>query len=373
MRECSDPLLRRLRLPALFLQLALHQTTRRHARLVEGERNQRGLGGVAVDERLLLGDDGRVFPEGEIDHAAIGLVDLGIIDGPVAHGEPEVMGGRVGLGREGVEHDMGGFAEGLVRPRRPRAKGDPAIHGRAEFEHLPTVDLVVEIARGAIDGGGVHIVHAPLGAHHVAIDLHLERRLGDAAARQRALVDEDHMGEIEDIVDHQLVITGDMQIALHGRPLRRIRLVEIRQQGFIDLVEIAHPDEHELVALDRRIVARAEIRSDGRVAGHMGAGALPVEADAVIAAGQIIAHDLARRERRLAMGAAVRQHPHHPIAAAIDGEGLVADHARKGLFADLGAMGHRVPLVAKERLGGHLMLLRLWLRLRRSENAERLR
>ena len=177
------------------------------------------------------------------------------------------------------------------------------------------------------------------------------------------------MGEIEDIVDHQLVITGDMQIALNGRPLRRIRLEEIRQQGFIDLVDIAHPDEDELVALDRGIVARAEIRPDGRVAGHMGAGALPVEADAVIAAGQVIAHDLARRERRLAMGAAVGQHAHHPVAAAIDGEGLVADHAREGLLADLGAMGHRVPLVAKEGLGGHLMLLRISGWLRRSENA----
>jgi len=44
-------------------------------------------------------------------------------------------------------------------------------------------------------------VHQPLRAHDVAVDVHLERRLGDPAAGKRRLVDEYDVSEVENVVD----------------------------------------------------------------------------------------------------------------------------------------------------------------------------
>jgi hypothetical protein len=63
----------------------------------------------------------------------------------------------------------------------------PRISRRPELEELPAVDLAVEISRRLVDRSSIDVVHQPLRAHHVAVDLHVERRLGDAAAGEVVL------------------------------------------------------------------------------------------------------------------------------------------------------------------------------------------
>ena len=60
------------------------------------------------------------------------------------------------------------------------------------------------------DRSSIDVVHQPLGAHHVVVDLHVERRLGDAAAGERGLVDEHDVGEVENVVDQQLIVALDV-------------------------------------------------------------------------------------------------------------------------------------------------------------------
>jgi hypothetical protein len=57
-----------------------------------------------------------------------------------------------------------------------------------------------------------------LRAHHVAVDVHLERRLGDATAGKRCLVDERDVSEVEDVVDQQLIIAFDVKRAVNAAP-----------------------------------------------------------------------------------------------------------------------------------------------------------
>src|SRR5262245_18168203 len=92
----------------------------------------------------------------------------------------------------------------------------------------------------------------------------------------------------------------------------------------------------------------AEIATDGDIARHMGASAVGGEADAVIAALDVVADDLAGGERRLAVGAAVGEHGDGPVFCAEDHQGLVADRARQRLCTELGGGRGGVPLIAKE-------------------------
>src|SRR5499433_3857892 len=92
----------------------------------------------------------------------------------------------------------------------------------------------------------------------------------------------------------------------------------------------------------------AEIATDGDIPRHMGASAVGGEADAVVAALDVVADDLAGGKRRLAMGATVGEHGGGPVLRAEDRHRLVADRARQRLCAEFGGGCGGVPLIAKE-------------------------
>src|SRR5262245_48894214 len=95
-------------------------------------------------------------------------------------------------------------------------------------------------------------------------------------------------------------------------------------------------------------MAGAEITADGDIARNVGASAVRGEADAVIATLDVVADHLAGRERRLPMRTAVAQHGDVPVLPAEDHQGLVADHPRQRLLAELDGRRGGVPLIAKE-------------------------
>jgi hypothetical protein len=80
----------------------------------------------------------------------------------------------------------------------------------------------------------------------------------------------------------------------------------------------------------------------------MRAGSISTEADAVIAALDVVADYLARRERRFAMRAAIRKRGDAAVLGPKQHYRLVADGARERLVRKLRRRRGRVPLIAKE-------------------------
>src|SRR5262245_50375048 len=212
------------------------------------------------------------------------------------------MRGALGLRREAVEHDVRRCAERKVAPRLACAERDPRIDRGPELEELPAVDLAVEISRRLVDRRGIDVVHQPLRAHYVAVDLYLERRLGDAAAGERRLVDEHDVREVENVVDQQLIVGLDVKQPVNAGPAGFDVLVKVGDQRRIGERSLAEPDEDEAMDFARGKTSCAEIATDGDIARHMGARAVGGEADAVIAALDVAADDLSGGERRLAVG-----------------------------------------------------------------------
>src|SRR5262249_37176960 len=99
---------------------------------------------------------------------------------------------------------------------------------------------------------------------------------------------------------------------------------------------LAEPDEDEAMDFARGKTSCAEIATDGDIPRHMGARAVGGEADAVIAALDIVSDDLSGGERRLAVGATVGEHRGGRVLSAEDHQRLVADRPRQRLCADFG-------------------------------------
>src|SRR5260221_727596 len=262
------------------------------------------------------------------------------------------MGGALGLRRKAVEHDVGRRAEWKIAACLACAERDAGIDGRPELEELPAVDLAVEISRRLVDRSGVDVVHQPLRAHDVAVDVHLERRLGAGAAGKRRLADEYDVSEVENVVDQQLIVALHVKRAVSAAPASFDVLAEVGDQRWIGKRSLAEPHENKAMDFARGKTSCAEIAADGGIPWHVGASAVGGEADAVIAALDVVADDLAGGERRLAVGAAIGERGGGPVPRAKDDQRLVADRPRQRLGAEFGGSCGGVPLIAKE--WGHL-------------------
>src|SRR5262249_23298060 len=264
---------RAARRPRFLLKLALDDAPRGKPGAVEGETDQRRARRVAVDQELLLLDDAGVLGEGAVGHVLVDFRHGTVLEPPRAHARPEIMGGALGLRRKAVEHDVGRRAERHLAAGLAGAERDARVDRRSELEELPAVDLAVEIAGGAVDRRGIDAAHQPLRAHGVAVDVDLERGLGHAAAGERGLVHEHDVGQVEDVVDQQLIVGLDVQGSVHPGPAGLHVLAEVwDQRGVGD--RGAEPDEDQAVQFAGREAARPEAAADNRVARHVGAGAV---------------------------------------------------------------------------------------------------
>ena len=156
------------------------------------------------------------------------------------------------------------------------------------------------------------------------------------------------MSEVEDVVDQQLIVAFDVKHAVNTGPAGFDVFAKVGDQRRIGERSLAEPDEDEAMDFARGKTSCAEIAADRDVARYMGASAVGGEADAVVAALDVVADDLAGGKRRLAMGAAIGEHGGGPVLPAEDRQRLVADRARERLCADFGGGRGGVPLIAKE-------------------------
>src|SRR5262249_10463215 len=139
-------------------------------------------------------------------------------------------------------------------------------------------------------------------------------------------------GQVEDVVDQQLIVGLYVQGSVHPGPAGLHVLAEVwDQRGVGD--RGAEPDEDQAVQFAGREAARPEAAAGNRVARHVGAGAVGGEADTVVAALDVVADHFTGGERRLAVRAAVGKRGDLAVLAAEDHHRFVADRARERFFA----------------------------------------
>src|SRR5262249_51381503 len=145
---------------------------------------------------------------------------------------------------------------------------------------------------------------------------------------------------------------------LVGSPFRIVVFVVIRRRRLGGERGIARPYPHPAMLLDDRIGAHLRARRQTVLPRRPDHLAGWVVDEAVIAAAQIVALDLACRERDAAMAAAILESDRPAVARAIEHDGFAEDHACQRLLRELFAESRAVPGIA-ERLHGDFSLKRL--------------
>src|SRR6266850_3264288 len=153
---------------------------------------------------------------------------------------------------------------------------------------------------------------------------------------------------VEQVLDQQQIVRLDVQIVAAEAPFRIVEPVEVLDQAGISLRRVAGPDPDPVVLLDDRVGLHFRRGRDAVLAGDLHAGARGIELQAVIRAMHDVADQLAHRELRLPMAAAVLERDGLALDRAIQHDRLVEDDAPDHAASDLVIPGGDVPGVANE-------------------------
>ena len=152
------------------------------------------------------------------------------------------------------------------------------------------------------------------------------------------------MGEIEQVLDDELVVRLDMQAIALGAPRRMIEPAEVADLRRIGERRLAHPDPDPAVALDDRVAADAGRGGNDVLSRHADTLSGRIVSKAVVAALDQVARDRALVERVLAVTAAILERDDLPRRRAIEYDGLVQqDPSERSLPGYLVSPGRDVP------------------------------
>jgi hypothetical protein len=228
------------------------------------------------------------------------------------------------------------------------------VHGPFEANDLPAVDLarvaacVADLA--APERWCVDALHpARDGGRTVAVRGD-EGRLGHFAVADRRAVHEGLVRQVHEVVDHEPVVAVDADHLAVAGPGGVVVPVHVGHERGVGLGRIAGPDPDEAVLLDHRKVAHARRGVERFLARHVGAAALAVVDQAVVAADQLVAFEAAERERHQPVPAGVFERGDLAVGAAEHHQLLVADGARQQRVTHFDVVGGGIPGV--QRKGG---------------------
>ena len=138
------------------------------------------------------------------------------------------------------------------------------------------------------------------------------------------------MGQIQEIIVEQLVVARNMKrgIPLHHRPVRIVHHTPVRQQIFIRLLGITHPDPDVLVFLQHRPGSDPAVRRYFGLPRHLYTSTCPIECQTMIAAFECIADDPAFGQRQVAMATPIFQRNNLASGIAKQRQRLVEDRPR---------------------------------------------
>ena len=176
----------------------------------------------------------------------------------------------------------------------------------------------------------------------------VQRRVGYPVGAQRRRVNELHVRQIQQVVDQQLVITLDVEIARVGNPARVVVPVIVGDQVRIGLVRVARPDPDIAVAFHHRIGPHARPRRHAGLTRYRHAGAGCIELQPVIAALDDVADPFAQRQRQMPVAAPVLQRRRRAVLAPEQHHRIAADGAAEQVVGQFMALGGDVPGVFDE-------------------------
>ena len=153
--------------------------------------------------------------------------------------------------------------------------------------------------------------------------------------------------QIEQIVDQQPVPGVEEFHAVDACPLLVGHPRDVRKTVEVGRERIPHPDPDPRAALGDRSRADPCPRRDPVLAGHVRTSAIGCEAQAVVAALDLVAAQRAGRQRVAAVRAPVVQADHGPVRRAIQHDRLPAHRAPDRVRADLGDRCGDVPVALR--------------------------
>ncbi len=196
-------------------------------------------------------------------------------------------------------------------------------------------------------------IRAP--AHHAHAVLQTHRRhwiIVESRPTERGGMHEHDMDQIEQIVVVELPIAlhrqGLAAIAHGGGESRIVDALPLRQQAFIALGGIAHPQPNEIPALDHRIGFDLRVRRNLRLPRNLDALPSAVEFQAVITAADRIAFAHSHRERQVAMATAIFHRDRAFVCCAIEQYWLAEDGTCHRLLANFRGIGADIPIVTQK-------------------------
>ncbi len=156
------------------------------------------------------------------------------------------------------------------------------------------------------------------------------------------------MGQVEQIVDDELPVGRDVEIAAFGPPVGVIEPMEIGDLVRIGERRIAHPYPQPAIPLDHRIAFDLRRRRYGVLARHLHASAGAVISQAMVVALQMIADELSHGKRQVAVDAAVLERGGRAVLFAEKHDRLAEDHPPERLACNLVLRGGDVPEIFQE-------------------------
>ena len=242
-------------------------------------------------------------------------------------------------------------AVALGRARARLCATDIQNYGRRwrPGDELPAVDIPLEIAGTGEQGRRHEIQHPTPHAHAVWKPLRPRRRRSLAGvAGQRLLVDVGDVRQIQQIVDDELVVRAHLNGAGGDRPLAICEPGQWRDLVRIGERRITHPDPQYAPSFVDRIASDLRSRRHLHLPGNKNASSARVELKPVIAAGQVLALNLAARQRRRAMAALIRQGGWPAACRAEQDDLLVQEDFRQGCIGEVIRPCCGVPAIAKK-------------------------
>jgi hypothetical protein len=135
------------------------------------------------------------------------------------------------------------------------------------------------------------------------------------------------MGEIEQVVDEELIVRLQVDVAGRRRPRRIGEPIEIRNLRRVGLRRLSHPDPDCAPLLADGVAPDFGLARDHSLSRHLDALPADVVFQPVIAAREVVTGHFAFRERRRAMAAAVFQRGGLTAAVAEQHHLLVEERA----------------------------------------------
>ncbi|MEJ2655314.1 MAG: hypothetical protein P8Z69_08445 [Acidihalobacter sp.] len=276
-----------------------------------------------------------------------------VVEVVVAHEVPEVVAAALGFRRDRSEEEAADALRAVAFRRAGAGNGDADVAGdgrrRLEVDDVPAVHETLAAQLPCPERRRVDVLH-PAGDGHFAVGVaDFEGDAGDGFVPDAAGVHVGLVSEVHEVVDHELVIALEaVERAAFAGPGRIVVPVEVGNKVGVGQRRVARPDPYQAVAFDSREGADAGRGVHRLLRGHVYTAAVAVEFQAVVAAHEIVAVELAHRQRQQAVPAGVLQRDDVAISATIEHQLLVAQGSFADFVLDFVVPGSGVPGILGE-------------------------